>query len=250
VTEEQSTVAAGRAVIETAASRGLQVRLLGGVAIWLRAHEEARSSLGRPYADLDLIAHRNDSRKVRELLAFSGFVPDETFNALHGASRLLFYASDRSHQVDVFLDRFEMSHKFDFTARLELEPLTLTAADLLLTKLQVAQLTEKDVIDLAMLIWSHEVGDRDAAAVLNLPIVAAACAGEWGLFTTASDNLGTMLRLLPERHMPEAAREIVRERVAQIRQAMERAPKGARWNLRARVGRRLPWHEMPEEIQR
>jgi hypothetical protein len=143
-----------------------------------------------------------------------------------------------------------MSHKFDFTSRLELEPLTLTAADLLLTKLQVAQLTEKDVIDTAMLIWSHEVGDRDAAAVLNLPIVAAACAAEWGLFTTASDNLETTLRFLPERHMPEQARQTVRERMAQIREAMERAPKGARWNLRARVGRRLPWHEMPEEIQR
>jgi hypothetical protein len=250
VTEEQRTVAAGRAVTVTAASRGLQVRLLGGVAIWLRAHEEARSSLGRPYADLDLIAHRKESRKLREFLASSGFVPDDTFNALHGASRLLFYASDHSHQIDVFLDRFEMSHKFDFTSRLELEPLTLTAADLLLTKLQVAQLTEKDTIDTAMLIWSHEIGDRDAAAVLNLPIVAAACAAEWGLFTTASDNLETTVRLLPQQTMPDAARQLVRERVAQIREAMEREPKGIRWNMRARAGRRLPWHEMPEEIRR
>jgi hypothetical protein len=250
VTEEQSTVAAGRAVIETATSRGLQVRLLGGVAIWIRAHEEARSSLGRPYADLDLIAHRKESRKLRDLLAASGFVPDDTFNALHGASRLLFYAPDRSHQIDVFLDRFEMSHKFDFTSRLELEPLTLTAADLLLTKLQVAQLTEKDVIDISMLVWSHEIGDRDAAAVINMPVVAEAGASEWGLFTTASDNLESTLRLLPQQNMPEAARELVRERVNQIRQALDRAPKGTRWKMRARVGKRLPWHEMPEEIQR
>ncbi len=81
--EEQSTVAAGRAVIETAASRGLQVRLLGGVAIWYRAPEEARGRLGRTYADLDLIAHRKDSRKLRDLLSASGFVADDTFNALH-----------------------------------------------------------------------------------------------------------------------------------------------------------------------
>ncbi|HYM95841.1 MAG TPA: hypothetical protein VET26_00940 [Candidatus Sulfotelmatobacter sp.] len=250
MTEEQSTVAAGRAVVETAASRGLQVRLLGGVAIWLRAHEEARKFLGRPYADLDLIAHRKESRKLRDLLSASGFLPDDTFNALHGASRLLFYAADRSHQIDIFLDHFEMSHKFDFTRRMELEPLTMTAADLLLTKLQVGQLTEKDAVDTVMLVWSHEVGNRDAAAVLNLPVVADACAAEWGLFTTASDNLESLLRLLPRQNMPEEARELVRERVTKIREAMELKPKGARWKMRARVGRRLPWHEMPEEVRR
>ena len=250
MTEEQATVAAGRAVIETAASRGLQVRLLGGVAIWLRADELARTSLVRPYADIDLIAHRKDSRRLREFLSASGFISDDTFNALHGASRLLFYASDRSYQIDVFLDRFEMSHKFDFTTRMEIEQLTLPAADLMLTKLQVGQLTEKDVRDTAMLVLSHEPGDRDAPGVMNLSVIAEACAADWGLFTTASDNLDATIRLLPTLAMPEGMQELLRDRLDRIRQAIERVPKGTRWKVRARVGRRLPWYETPEEVQR
>lgn len=250
MTEEQSTVAAGRAVIETAASRGLQVRLLGGVAIWLRASEEARSTLGRPYADIDLIAHRKESRKLRDLLSASGYLSDETFNALHGATRLLFYAPDRSYQVDIFLDRFEMSHKFDFTSRLEIEQLTLPAADLMLTKLQVGQLTEKDVRDIALLVLSHEPGDRDAGGVMNLAVIAAACAADWGLFTTAADNLEATARLLPTLEVLERPQQLIRDRMDTVRQAIEQEPKGTRWKLRARVGKRLPWYETPEEVQR
>jgi hypothetical protein len=250
VTEEQSTVAAGRAVIETAASRGLQVRLLGGVAIWLRASEEARSALGRPYADIDLIAHRKESRKLRDLLSASGYLPDDTFNALHGATRLLFYAPDRSYQIDVFLDSFEMSHKFDFTTRIEVEQLTLPAADLMLTKLQVGQLTEKDVKDIALLVLSHEPGDRDAAGVMNLSVIAAACADSWGLFTTALDNLAATTRLLPTLEMLETPQQLVRDRMGTISQVIDIEPKGTRWKMRARIGKRMPWYETPEEVQR
>ena len=250
MTEEQSTVAAGRAVIETAASRGLQVRLLGGVAIWLRAPDEARSSLGRPYADIDLIAHRKQSRKLRDLLSTSGYLPDETFNAYHGATRLLFYAADHAYQVDIFLDTFEMSHKFDFTTRIEVEPLTLPAADLMLTKLQVGRLTEKDVRDTALLAMSHEPGERDAAGVMNLAIIAAACAADWGLFTTAVDNIEATTRILPTLGVDQAVQQVVRDRMDSIRQAIEREPKGTRWKMRARIGKRLPWYETPEEVQR
>lgn len=248
--EEQSTVAAGRAIIETAASRGLQVRLLGGVAIWHRASEEARITLGRAYADIDLIAHRKDSRKLRDLLLASGFVADDTFNALHGASRLLFYAPDRSYQIDIFLDHFEMSHKFDFTSRIEIDQFTLPAADLMLTKLQVGQLTEKDVRDIALLVASHKLGDRDAADTMNVPVIAAACAADWGLFTTASDNLDATSRLVTNLDISETQRQLLQEKLSAIRLAIEDAPKGARWKVRARIGRRLPWHETPEEVRR
>ena len=47
-------------------------------------------------------------------------------------------------RLDVFLDRFEMCHQLDLRDRLGLEPPTLPLADLLLTKLQVVETTDKD----------------------------------------------------------------------------------------------------------
>ncbi len=143
-----------------------------------------------------------------------------------------------------------MSHKFDFTSRMEVDQFTLPAADLMLTKLQVGQLTEKDVRDIALLVASHELGDRDAASSMNLSVIAAACAADWGLFTTASDNLDATIRVLANLELTENQRQLLSERLRAIRLAIENEPKGTRWKMRARIGRRLPWYETPEEVRR
>jgi len=104
------------------------VRLVGGAAIWIRASERARGLLGRDYPDLDLVAHRKQSRPLRDLLEELDYEPERTFNATHGARRLLYHARDRSFHLDVFLDEFVMSHTLDLGARLEIESPTLPAA--------------------------------------------------------------------------------------------------------------------------
>jgi len=228
----------------------LAVRLFGGVAIWQRSSARTRSLLGRDYADVDLVAHRRASRDVRDLLEAAGYVPERTFNATHGASRLLYHAADGSFHIDVFLDRFTMSHELDFTSRLELEPLTLTAADLLLAKLQVAEVNRKDLTDVAMLLLDHEPGDGDGPRQLNSAYVSTVCAADWGLSTTAGDNLDALDELAPELALSGEEASTLRERTAALRGWMEQAPKSRAWTLRAKIGRRKRWYETPEEVVR
>jgi hypothetical protein len=228
----------------------LAVRLFGGVAIWQRSSARTRSLLGRDYADVDLVAHRRASRDVRDLLEAAGYLPERTFNATHGASRLLYHAADGSFHIDVFLDRFTMSHELDFSSRLELEPLTLSAADLLLAKLQVAEVNRKDLTDVAMLLLDHEPGDGDGARQLNAAYVSTVCAADWGLSTTAGDNLDALDELLPELALSGEEASVLRERTAALRDRMEQAPKSRAWKLRAKIGRRKRWYETPEEVVR
>jgi hypothetical protein len=42
----------------------------------------------------------------------------------------------------------------------------------------------------------------------------------------------------------------VQDRVAELRDVIERAPKTQRWKLRARVGNRVKWYEEVEEVNR
>jgi hypothetical protein len=226
------------------------VRLFGGVAIWHRSAETTRSRLGRDYADVDLVAHRKESRALRDLLEAQGYVPERTFNATHGATRLLYHAADGSFHVDVFLDRFTMSHELDFASRLELEPLALTAADLLLAKLQVAEVNRKDLTDVAMLLIDHEPADGDGPGRLNTAYLSEVCAADWGLFTTAGDNLGALERLAPELGLSVEQSTALSERTAAVRERMEQAPKSRAWKLRAKIGRRKRWYETPEEVVR
>jgi hypothetical protein len=240
----------GRRLVEAAADLGLVIRLMGGVAIWLHATEEAREALEREYPDLDLVAHEPQSRQVRSFLEEQGYEGEKLFNAMHGAQRLLYRHAEDGYQIDVFLDKFNMSHKLDLGKRLDTEPLTLPAAELLLTKLQIAEINRKDVGDVVMLLWDHRLGSSDGPGELNIEYVAKLCAGDWGLYTTLSDNLVKARQLLPEvlgeRLAPSCAASQIDAALARL----DRHPKSFAWKTRARVGRRVRWYELPEEVNR
>lgn len=247
---EHPLVGEGRRLVEAAAAAGVEARLFGGIAIWLRASEPTREALGRDYPDVDLVAHKKGSRELRELLEAEGYEPERTFNATHGARRLLYHAKDAGHQVDVFLDEFEMSHKLDLGERLEAEPLTLPAAELLLAKLQVAEINRKDLTDAAMLLVDHEPGDAGGPGHLELPRLEAVCGADWGLFTTFNDNLDALDGMREE--LPLAADALARlgERIEIVRGALDGAKKTMAWKMRAKVGRKVRWYETPEEVHR
>ena len=243
-------LAEGRRLVDEAAARGLDVRLLGGIAIWARSSNGARAALGRDYPDIDVAARKSQSRRLRDLLEDLGYEPERTFNATHGARRLLYHAPDRSYHVDVFLDELGMSHNLDLGGRLDAEELTLPAAELLLTKLQVAELNRKDAADAAMLLLEHELADEDGTGKMNAARIAALCAADWGLYTTATDNLEKIRGLLPELLADETAREIVAARIRELERRLGEAPKTRAWKLRAKVGRRKRWYHLPEEVTR
>jgi hypothetical protein len=242
-------VAAGRAIVAAAAAKDIPVRLIGGVAIWLRSSPGPRSALGRSYPDIDLVAHKKTARKLRAVLEEEGFEPERVFNATHGARRLLYHGPD-GWQVDIFLDTFEMSHTLDLGTRLEAEPFTLAAAELLLTKLQIAEVNAKDLSDTAMLLWDHSPASSDGPGLLNLGPVVSRCGADWGLYTTVTDNLGACAEMLGSVVPGAADRERIADRITAITDALRDAPKTSRWQLRARVGRRVRWYELPEEVTR
>jgi hypothetical protein len=247
--DQAPVVAAGRAIVAAAATRSVPVRLVGGVAIWLRGSVAARAALGRSYPDVDLVAHKRQSRALRSVLEDEGYVPERVFNATHGARRLLYHAPG-GWQVDVFLDTFEMSHTLDLGRRLEAEPETLAAAELLLTKLQIAEVNAKDLSDIAMLLWDHQPGEADGPGQLNLGPVTGRCAADWGLYTTVTDNLGACADRLGRLVASPADRERIAARLQAVAAALAAAPKSLSWQLRARVGRRVRWYQVPEEVSR
>jgi hypothetical protein len=187
-------------------------------------------------------AHRKQSRQLRDFLESERYDPERTFNATHGKTRLYYHAPDRSYHLDVFLDTFVMSHELNLGSRLELESPTLPAAELLLTKLQVAEINRKDLTDAVLLLLDHALADEDGTDRLNVAQVASVCAGDWGLYTTVADNLHKL------RELPEAA--TISGKVAELEQRLEEEPKRRAWKLRAKVGRRVRWYELPEEVTR
>ncbi len=238
-----------RRILAAADEQLLTVRLLGGLAIWMRSPEAVRSLLERDYADIDLIGYQREGQTLRSMLEALGYLPDTEFNMYQGRKRLYYNSPDGSFHIDVFLDVFEMSHTIDLRHRLGVEPITLPASDLLLTKLQIAEINEKDVRDTAMLLLGHDRDVDDAPGVINVERLSAMCAANWGLYTTVTDNLLRTSELLGEILESAEHQALVRQAVDELIQALEQVPKARAWRLRAKVGRRVRWYTLPEEVE-
>lgn len=236
-------------LLTAAQEAGVRVRALGGMAIVLHVGDLLHPAFRRDIHDIDLATPKREGRSVSEFLTDQGYEPNRTFNAMHGARRLLFYDEPNGRQIDVFVGTFEMCHQLPLEQRLELEPLTLPLAELVLTKLQIVRLNRKDVYDLYSLFLTHEVADHDSEAI-NATWIGELCGRDWGLYRTVQLNLERLRTDLsvPELSPPEL--DTIRERVEQLEQAIERAPKSGKWKMRARVGDRVRWYEDPEEVEK
>ena len=234
-------------VVAAARAEGFPVRVLGGVAIGILARQALPERLRRSYADIDLAVRSADGGRTRSLLIALGYEADRGFNSLHGSRRLLFYDTVNGRRMDVFVGVFKMCHELELGDRLELVPNTLTPADLLLTKLQIVELNPKDLIDVVTLLHVCAIGDRPQVDAIDLPRLELVTGADWGWHTTVADNLERVSTAAAEL-LTEDEASVVRSRVQSIRQAIERAPKSLSWKVRARVGRRLQWYELPEEV--
>ena len=152
-------VAEARQLIRLAAEQGLVMRALGGVAVFLQS-ADGQPRLVRSVKDIDLAVAKGNGKAASRVLAQAGDVADEMFNALRGSRRLLYHDPRNGRHVDVFVGEFSMCHELPLTARLGRDPLTVPREELLLSKLQVVELTGNDQLDIYNLLYHHDVGER------------------------------------------------------------------------------------------
>ncbi len=235
----------GGRVVAAAAEQGVPLRLVGGVAVALRCPSAASPPLRREYGDIDLVTIGSGRDPVVELMLGLGYAEDREFNTLHGHRRLFFWDEANQRQVDVFVDEARLCHTIDFRDRLEASPQTLGLADLMLMKLQVVETNEKDLLDICAILADHDLSADESG--VNAPYLASLAAADWGLWRTlemVSERAEEFALALPEFD----SGELVAARLRRLRTALEEAPKNRGWKLRARIGERKRWYELPEEV--
>jgi len=258
----QDPLAEAMRIVDLADERGLQVRLMGGMAI--RAHApDWPARTRRIEVDLDFATRSKDRIAFYDLLSKEGYTPDKRHNALFGNKQAYFVDVPRRRPVDVLVDSLEMCHRFEFGDRLAMSKPTLPLAELLLSKLQVVKINRKDVLDALVLLAEHPLGQNDGAldsryglASINVPRIQSFTSNDWGWWRTVTGNLDTLDQYLATEATPEDldlnnGRDVLfdpKAQIAALRTAIDDAPKSTRWKLRARVGERSSWYNEPEEM--
>jgi hypothetical protein len=236
-------------VVRAANARGIPLKLLGGQAV--RVLCPLFPHRARNDQDMDFACVSSRKRDVIAFFEERGFLGDPRFNLLHGDRQMYFTTADGVTSVDVIMDKLNMCHVLDFADRIDRMPDTLDVTDLLLTKLQIVELNEKDVHDLFHLLSAFEVLPGDEVGAIGLGRIGRLVAADWGWWRTATMNLDKLAQLADGEHrdlLPEARRFEPAEQARAIRVACDEVPKSMKWKLRAKVGDRVQWYELPEEV--
>ncbi|MEX1124426.1 MAG: hypothetical protein WEE53_02055, partial [Acidimicrobiia bacterium] len=175
---------------------------------------------------------KDDRRGLRQFLEGEGYAVDRNMLVAMEGTRYLFRNPEKEVDIDVWVDILDLCHRLDVTHRMGEGP-SLSIEDLILSKLQIVELTENDTHDLAAMLSAHETKETDSdAEVIDLSYLTSVLSNDWGFWRTATGNL---MRIMPE------LGPVAHERAAEILNRVEDAPKGVKWKLRAKVGERVQW---------
>ncbi len=256
-------------IIKRAQDRGIVIRILGAMAVYLhtqdnpRAREihQTRFGAGAPmFTDLDVMAYKKQKKKIKEFFEKElRFLPDKMINALFGDRRLIYYHPEGKYHVDVFFDKLEFSHDVPFgkkpgEGRLELSFPAISPTDVVLEKLQIHEINPKDLVDLIVLFLTHEIADEEGEGKINGKYIAQLLAEDWGFWYDAVNNLNLVKKyadqMVGEGRLKPEERDLVAQKVDRLLGKIEAEPKSKKWQKRAKTGTKKKWWRDVEEVVR
>ena len=228
------------------------MRLIGALAFRTHCPQYGyiQDKLGRKFTDFDFASYPRFVRDVRRVLTDLGYEEDKQVTQLFGDRRMVFHDPAFGRHVDVFFNTLDFCHPVNFVGRLEAEEFTLPLAELLLEKMQIVQINEKDLIDSIMLLREHPIGDHDHETV-NAVLIARTLGNDWGFWRTVTGNLKVLEEAIDHYDgLSEEDRSIVRGRIKELEARIDSQPKSLAWKARAKIGERVKWYKDVEELQR
>jgi hypothetical protein len=238
-------------IIAAADAGGVTLRVLGSLGVSLHCPDASSllPSFARTYADIDFAAYRREARAVSAVLTGLGYFEDRALTIATEGRRGLYDQPLTGIHLDVFFDRLEFCHPIALDGRLDRDRPTIPLAELLLSKLQIVRINEKDVIDVILLLLEHPLATGDADTI-DVDRVARLCAADWGLWRTCTLNLEKVVALA--RGYPQLGDDRRSRVIAQVDLLTERMaaePKPLAWRARARIGDRRQWWTDVEEVR-
>jgi hypothetical protein len=232
-------------LIDEAEAKGIKMRLLGSIAVRVHspAHAHLLDEMHRVLTDIDFMAYKNQRDNIRKMLEKHGYVNDDNITMLAEGGRYYYEHPKTKLGVDIFIDKLDYCHPISFKGRLELDKPTITVADIILEKLQIVEINEKDLKDLYVLLLEHGFGNTTTEQI-DLNYICGLLSDDWGFYYTATTNLDKLKSFLPHfSALDDCMRVELAKNIDYMRNAIEDKPKSFGWKMRAKVGTSKKWYK-------
>ena len=240
-------------IVQIGEEQGIPFRLLGAIAVKHHCpnYRYLYDKMSRALTDIDYVTYSKFRPRMKKFFTSLGYTPHERLIASPmGEYRHIYWNEEKGWQVDIFFDRLNMCHVVDFRGRLELSKPTIPLADIVLQKMQIVDINAKDVKDTTILLLEHDIGDTEEETV-NGAYIASLLSDDWGYYYTVTTNLKKVKSFLGEfEPLTDENRKAVGGKIDKLLARIEEAPKSLKWKVRARVGPKVKWYNVVEEVYR
>jgi hypothetical protein len=244
-------------IVGAAKAEGIELRVLGAVAV--RIHNKGREALHKKlkrldseseteFTDIDLMSLGKYRGRMKSFFEKLEFLPDRDALPFWNI-RQIYQESSTGLHVDLFFDSLDMCHKIDFNDVLKLDYPTIPLAELLLEKMQIVEINEKDLKDSAALIEGHDIGQNDNE-LINGARISKLLAKDWGFCYTVTTNLRKLKDRISIYDLTLGEKKTIVNRIDKLLKMIENEPKSMGWNLRAKLGTKKKWYQDVEEVIR
>jgi hypothetical protein len=237
-----------RHLTEEAQRQGMLLRVMGPIALhfyfpdFVDLYRRMERLGERVFTDIDYASYGKFRNKMVPFFDQQGYDLEKRAAMISGGARLIFFGG-RVPMIDVFYDKLDYNHPIDYRGRLELHPHCVSLTDLLLQKLQIVQINDKDLKDGMLLLLAAKIGETDEG-MINARYVAKLMSEDWGFCYTSVMNLAKIQKAVDGvRALNDAQRARIREQAALLLKYIEEAPKSGGWKNRAKVGTKKPWYK-------
>jgi hypothetical protein len=238
-------------ILKASQEAGILLRVIGSLAFQMHCSQFGylQAAMGRAYTDIDFAAYGKQSRQIQDVLTSLRYKENREVFITSEGERAIFDKPDSGLHVDVFYEKLDFCHTIYWKDRLEVDSPTIPLAELLLEKMQIVKINEKDVIDTIMLLLEHPLGEGDQETI-NIQRIARLCADDWGLWRTTTMNLDKVQKLAMQyQQLTAVQKDKIESQVRAMLERLETEPKPVAWKLRARLGDRLKWYKDVDEVQ-
>jgi hypothetical protein len=238
-------------IIEASDHAGIILRVIGSLAFQMHCQKYGylQAVMGRAYTDIDFAAYHRQAKEIQLLMANLDYHENREVFIVSQGNRAIFERPEVGLHIDVFYEKLDFCHVISWKDRLEVDHPSIPLAEMLLEKMQIVRINEKDVVDTIMLLLEHPLGDEDKE-IINIKRVAELCSTDWGLWRTTTINLDKVRQMAQGyEQLTVEQKEKIDLQVTAAKARIDQEPKSLSWRLRARVGDRVKWYKDVEEVQ-
>jgi hypothetical protein len=233
---------------EEAQKQGIILRVMGPIAVhqYFPKHVGLYRSMERlgdkVFTDIDYASYGKSRGKIVPFFEKQGYELEKRAAMLSGNTRHIYFGG-RIPMIDVFFDKLNYNHLIDYRNRLEIDQYCVSLADLVLQKLQIVQINDKDLKDAMLLFLAAPVSDTDKGAI-NGKYIASLFSEDWGFYFTAKTNLRKIKDAMASVNvLTSDHRASITDKIDQLSKYIEDAPKSGKWRGRAKTGTSKPWFQ-------